>query len=58
MTSRLEELPIVAQRLGLSWHATYSKVLRGELPATKRGARWMVDATAVDRLLATRAEQD
>lgn len=56
MKTRQQELPIVAQRLGLSWHAAYAKVLRGELPATKRGARWMVDGEAVDKLLAMRDE--
>lgn len=49
-------MPMVdaAQRLGLSWGQAWRLVLTGALPGRREGRRWMVDAEAVDRLVAER----
>ena len=47
---RTLSLPTAAQLLGRSWGQTWRLVLKGILPGSRIGGRWLVDARAVREL--------
>jgi len=47
---RTLSLPAAAQLLGRSWGQTWRLVLKGILPGSRIGGRWLVDAKAVREL--------
>lgn len=50
MTEPVIGLADAAHTLRISYNAAYALALRGELEATKKGARWVVSSASVDRL--------
>ena len=56
----VKQIPLAdaAHRLHQDWHTTWGQVLRGEIPAERRGRRWYVDAQAVEEKLRERETQN
>ncbi len=48
-------LPLVAQALGVSWHAAYRLALNGTLQARLVLGRWVVSRESLERLMCARA---
>jgi len=59
MPNSKDWLPLTqaAQQLGLSWEATWRRMLRRELTGVKHGGRWMVRRADVRRLARARRRQ-
>ncbi len=51
-------LSVAAQRLGLTWHATWARLLRGALTGERVGGRWEVDESSIERFIANREERE
>jgi len=46
-------LPLLSQRARLAWQTVWKDVVRGALPARKRGGRWVVSHEDAERYIAS-----
>ena len=52
--AKMVTLVDAAARLRMSYHATWRLILVGDVRAERRGGRWLLDATDVERLRRSR----